>query len=216
MGTKSGAADRARRRIAEDDRRVRADIAAARRNSGLSQDAVGAVCGISGSAEGRIESGATRNVDVRTLAAMAAAGGLDLRLRAHPGGDAIRDAAQIRLLERFWPRLHSSLRWATEVPLPNEGDLRAWDAVIRGAGWRLPVEAETVLDDLQALERRLGLKRRDGGIDHVILLVADAHRNRRALAAAPGAFADLPLRTREVLAALRDGRDPGASGIVIL
>jgi hypothetical protein len=50
----------------------------------------------------------------------------------------------------------------------------------------------------------------------VILLVADTPRNRRALAAAPAAFGDLPLRTREILAALRDGRDPGGSGIVIL
>jgi transcriptional regulator with XRE-family HTH domain len=216
MGTKAGVTDRARRRIVEDDRRVRADIAAARRNSGLSQDAVGAACGISGSAEGRIESGLTKTVDVSTLAAIAAAVGLDLRLRAYPAGDAIRDGGQARLLARLRARLDPSLGWSTEVPLPIPGDLRAWDAVIRGAAWRIGVEGETVLDDLQALERRLTLKRRDGDVDHVILLVADTQRNRRAVAGAPAAFADLPLRTREILAALRDARDPGGSGIVIL
>jgi len=216
MGTKSGPADRARRRITEDDRRVRADIAAARRNAGLSQDAVGAACGISGSAEGRIESGVTSIVDIGVLAAMCAVVGLDLRLRAYPAGDAIRDVGQQRLLERLRLRLHPTLRWSTEVALPIEGDRRAWDAVIRGPGWRLPVEAETVLDDLQVLERRLALKQRDGAADHVILLVADTRRNRRALAAAPGAFAALPLRTRDVLRALGAGRDPGGSGIVIL
>jgi transcriptional regulator with XRE-family HTH domain len=216
MGTKSGVADRARRRINEDERRVRADIAAARRNAGVSQDAIGAACGISGSAEGRIETGVTRTVDLRTLAAMAAAVGLDVRLRAYPAGDPIRDAGQIRLLERLRARIHPSLRWSTEVPLPIDGDLRAWDALIRGDAWRIAVEAETVLDDLQAQERRLALKRRDGGEDHVILLVADTRRNRRALASAPGAFADLPLGTREILVALRKGRNPGASGIVIL
>jgi transcriptional regulator with XRE-family HTH domain len=216
MGTKSGVADRARRRINEDERRVRADIAAARRNAGVSQDAIGAACGISGSAEGRIETGVTRTVDLRTLAAMAAAVGLDVRLRAYPAGDPIRDAGQIRLLERLRARIHPSLRWLTEVPLPIDGDLRAWDALIRGDAWRIAVEAETVLDDLQAQERRLALKRRDGGEDHVILLVADTRRNRRALASAPGAFADLPLGTREILVALRKGRNPGASGIVIL
>ena len=100
--------------------------------------------------------------------------------------------------------------------MPVVGDLRAWDAVIRGPGWRIGVEAETVLDDLQALERRLALKRRDGDVDHVVLLVADTRRNRRALAGAPAAFADLPMRTRDILAPLRDARDPGASGIVIL
>jgi transcriptional regulator with XRE-family HTH domain len=216
MGTRSGAKDRARRRIADDDRRVRADIAAARRNSGLSQDDIGAACGISGSAAGRIESGVTRTVDVRTLAVMAAAVGLDLRLRAYPAGDPIRDAGQARLLARLKARLHRSLGWSTEVPLPVPGDLRAWDAVIRGSPWRFGVDAETVIDDIQALERRLALKRRDGDVDHLILLVADTARNRRALASAPASFADLPLRTRAVLAALREGRDPGAGGIIIL
>jgi len=102
------------------------------------------------------------------------------------------------------------------VPLPIEGDLRSWDTMIRGTHWRLPVEAETALDDIQATERRLTLKRRDGEADHVILLVADTRRNRRALAAAPGAFAELPLRTREILADLARGTHPGGSGIVIL
>jgi transcriptional regulator with XRE-family HTH domain len=216
MGTRSGVIDRALRRIAEDDRRVRADIAAARRNSGLSQDSVGAACGITGSAEGRIESGATRTADIRTLAAMAAAVGLELRVRAYPAGDAIRDAGQARLLERLRARLRPALRWSTEVPLPIAGDLRAWDALIQCPGWRVGVEAETVLDDIQALERRLALKRRDGDVDHVILLVADTRRNRRALAGATANFADLPMRTREILVALRDRRDPGQSGIVIL
>ena len=163
----------------------------------------------------RLETG-SRRVTVREFAAYGAAVGLDVRLRAYPAGDPIRDAGQSRLLERFRTRLHPSLRWSTEVPLPIEGDLRAWDATIRGRNWRLAVEAETVLDDLQALERKLALKRRDGGLDHLILLVADTRRNRRALASAPGAFADLPLRIREVVRALAAGRDPGGSGIVIL
>ena len=150
------------------------------------------------------------------VAALGAVVGLEVRLRAYPAGDAIRDAGQVRLLERLRARLHPSLRWRTEVPLPIEGDLRAWDAVIGGKTWQLALDAETVIDDIQALERRLALKRRDGGVDHVILLVADTARNRRALTSAPAAFADLPLRTREILAALRDERDPGGSGIVIL
>ena len=200
----------------EDERRVRADISSARRNSGLSLATVGRACGLSRSAAGRIENGDTIEVSTGRLACLGAAVGLDVRLRAYPAGDPIRDAGQIRLLERLRARLHASLRWSTEVPLPIEGDLRAWDAVIRGRDWRRPVEAETVLDDIQALERRLGLKRRDGGEDHLILLVADTIRNRRALAAAPGAFADLPLKTREILAALSKGEDPGGSGIVVL
>ncbi|HEX2756761.1 MAG TPA: helix-turn-helix transcriptional regulator [Candidatus Limnocylindrales bacterium] len=215
MTTRHGPVARAVERALEDEARVRADLARARRGSGISREIVGKACGLSRTGIERIESG-TRRSTIRELAAFGAVVGLDVRLRAFPAGDPIRDAGQVRLLERLRVRLHPSLRWSTEVPLPMEGDLRAWDAVIRGRAWRLPVEAETVLDDVQATERRLALKQRDGGEDHVILLVADTRRNRRALAAAPGAFADLPMRTREILAALGDGRRPAASGIVIL
>ena len=83
-------------------------------------------------------------------------------------------------------------------------------------GWRAGIEAETVIDDTQALDRKIALKRRDGGADLVILVVADTPRNRRALAAASSAFADLPLRTRAILAALRAGGAPAGSGVVLL
>ena len=124
------------------------------------------------------------------------------------------------LLERLRVRLHPSLRWRTEVPLPIDGDLRAWDAEIRGRDpqpWRARVEAETRIADGQALERRLGLKLRDDPDGHLILLVADTRANRRALATlAPGLKALLPHGTREILSALRAGRDAGASGVVIM
>ena len=64
------------------------------------------------------------------------------------------------------------------MPLPNAGDRRAWDAVIGIARVRIGVEAETRARDEQELERRLSLKRRDGGVDHVILLLADTRSNR--------------------------------------
>jgi transcriptional regulator with XRE-family HTH domain len=215
MTSRSGPVAWALRIAAEDDRRVRADIARARRGAGLSQADVGRPCGLSRSTEARTESG-NRRATIEELACLGATVGLDVRVRAYPRGDAIRDAGQARLLERLRVRLAPALRWSTEVPLPITGDPRAWDAVIRGAGWRIGVEGETVLDDMQAVERRVALKRRDGQVDHVVLLVADTPRNRRALAATPASFRDLPLRTRAVLAALRDGRDPGASGIVVL
>jgi hypothetical protein len=88
--------------------------------------------------------------------------------------------------------------------------------MIGGSGWRVAVEAETVVHDTQALERKLALKTRDGGVDHVLLLVADTRRNRIAIASAPAAFTGLQLRNRQVLRDLEAGRDPGASGLVIL
>ena len=202
--------------MADDDRHVRSDIGLARRAAGLSHDAVGAACGISGSTAWRIEHGMTRSVDVMVLACLGAAVGLDVRLRAFPAGDPLRDAGQQRLLERLRVRLHPAVGWRTEVPLPIGNDRRAWDAMIRGIGWLIAVEAETVLDDLQAVERRIALKQRDGSIEHVLLLVADTRRNRRALAAHPNAFPGFSRDARAVLRALAAGRDPGCSAIVLL
>ena len=102
------------------------------------------------------------------------------------------------------------------MPLPIPGDRRAWDALIRGEGWIMAVEAETVLDDLQAVERRITLKQRDGGVDHVIILVADTRRNQRALAAAPNAFPGFGREARAMLRALAAGRDPLGSCVVLL
>jgi hypothetical protein len=79
------------------------------------------------------------------------------------------------------------------------------------------VEAETRLADGQALERRIALKIRDGGPGHVLLLVADTRGNRVALTTLREAHREqFPLDGRHVLQALREGRDPGASGVVIL
>jgi hypothetical protein len=67
-----------------------------------------------------------------------------------------------------------------------------------------------------ALDRKIALKLRDRGVDLVIPLVADTPRNRRAFAAAHAGFADLPLRTRAILRALRAGNEPRRSGVVLL
>ena len=216
MAVKAGPTARARQRADEDDRRVRLEIGRARRAAGLSHDAVGAACGISGSAAWRIEHGITKRVDIRTLACLGAVVGRDVRFHAFPAGDAIRDAGHVRLLDRLRGRLHPGLGWRTEVPIPIANDGRAWDALIRAGDWVVGVEAETVLDDFQAVERRLALKARDGGLELVILLVGDTRRNRRVLAAAPNAFPGLARDARTCLRALAAGERPPASTIVVM
>ena len=141
MGRTSVQVDRARRRISTDLRRTIEDVVAGRRAAGLSLRSVAAACGVSPSAIDRMESHRADSVDLVLLASIAASVGLDLRLRAYPAGDAIRDAGQQRLLGRLHARLHPGLGWQMEVPLPIDGDLRAWDAMILGRAWRRPVEA---------------------------------------------------------------------------
>jgi len=105
----------------------------------------------------------------------------------------------------------------TEVPVGPAGDLRAWDAIVQIGHEIIAIEAETRLRDLQALERRLALKMRDGGIGVLILLVSATRSNRRILSVHREALRGLaPLDSREVLGALRRGHAPKASGLVIL
>ena len=216
MPTRERPADRGRRRAAEGRARLAADIRRARVGSGLSLRDVGAAARVEPTRIWRFERGLPGNLRLEDIGAIAAVVGLDLAIRTYPAGDPVRDAAHVRLLERFCRELPPSLTWRTEVPLPRPGDLRAWDALVGRGSWRAGVEAETVIDDAQAVDRRVALKKRDGFVDHVILLVADTRRNRRALAAGAGTFADLPLRTRDLLRNLRAGSEPAGSGIVVL
>jgi hypothetical protein len=50
----------------------------------------------------------------------------------------------------------------------------------------------------------------------VLILVADTRRNRQALRAAPAALQGFDLNSRTVLRALREGRSPGRTAIVML
>jgi transcriptional regulator with XRE-family HTH domain len=209
-------ADRGRRRARGDTAVIAGDLYRARTSSGLSLRTVSAASGIDHTRLWRFERGAATELTLPDIAAVGAVVGLDVRLRAYPAGDAIRDAGQQRLLERLHTRLHPSLGWQTEVALPIDGDRRAWDALIRGERWKCGVEAETVLADVQAVERRLALKIRDGGVDKAILLVADTRRNRHALAGAPAALTWLDRDARSVLHALRNGDQPSESAIMFL
>lgn len=183
----------------------------------MSQAAVAAAAGVAHTTVGRIERDRLPGVSIDVLARIGSAVGLDLVVRVYPAGDPVRDAAQVGLLERLRQRLPAAIPWHTEVPLPIPGDLRAWDAVLGLPGRLTALEAETRLSDLQAMERRINRKRRDGGIDRVVILVADTRANRRALALGrEGLRASFPLDTREVMAALDEGRQAPASGIVIL
>jgi transcriptional regulator with XRE-family HTH domain len=217
MATRERPADRGRRRARESLARTAADFRAARISAGLSLRHVAAAVGVSHTQVRRFEHGSLEDPSIMFLGAACAVVGLELAARAYPAEGGLRDRAQLALLGRLRERLHPSLSWRTEVPLPIPGDLRAWDAEIRGTDWMSRVEAETAIRDRQALDRRVMLKLRDDGPCHLLLLVSDSRTNRAALPLvreALGAVAPLPARA--MLAALAAGRNPGGGSVVML
>ena len=193
------------------------EVREARLAGGLSQGQAGGAVGMSRSQFGRIERAEIPGLTFDQAARAAAAVGLKLVARGYPDGDPVRDAGQLRLLERLRACLAPGTSWQVEVPMAIPGDLRAWDAVARVASTRIGIEAETRLRDVQAVARKIELKRRDGDVDDVILLVADTVANRRTLTEHRLALRpSLPLDGHAVLRALRAGRPIGASGIVVL
>jgi transcriptional regulator with XRE-family HTH domain len=192
----------------------------ARVAAGLSLRAAAAASGCPKSQLWRFERGEIDRVSLADLGAWFSVLGMDLSMKVYPVADPLRDAASQRLLERLRAELHPGLGWRTEVPLPLEGDLRAWDAEIRGSEprpWRCRVEAETRITDAQALERKLSLKLRDDPGGHLILLVADTRTNRAAMPALRSGFRELfTAGAGDVLKALREGLEPPGNAILLM
>ncbi len=172
--------------------------------------------GVSHTLIGRIERGEASSLSIELAARTAAVLGLELSVGLHPAGPPVRDRAHLALIERMRIRVASSLRWRTEVPIPVAGDLRSADVVVAGASFGVLVEAETRLYDVQALERRIGAKQRDLGLERVVLLLADTAFNRRTVARIPELARRFPISARACLRALAEGRDPGGDAIVFL
>lgn len=193
------------------------EVRQARLDHDLSQAVASGAIGMSKSAWSRLERGEALRLPLLDLARAAAAVGLDLSVRAFPGGRPVRDIAHLRLLERFRGALGPGAHWQTEVPLPIAGDQRAWDARVLVPGARIGIEAETRARDAQGLQRRLALKRRDGGVDHVVLLLADTRHNRTFMRAAGSGFmADFPVPGQVAMVRLSAGQDPLGSAVVLL
>lgn len=204
--------------LASDLRRtVAVELRTSRLQSGLSLDDVALATDLSKAEVSRVERGLAPWVRLGTICRIATVLGLTPSIRLYPDGPPLRDAAHAELLARLRHELPPTLQWRTEVPLPIPGDRRAWDATIHGGGWWVAVEAETRLLDLQALERRVALKRRDAGEPSVILVINDPRPNRAILEAARESLRTaFPLDARHILGALRAGRAPTAGGLLRL
>lgn len=196
--------------------RTATELLNARRAAAISQRELGRQVRVSHSKIGKAERGEPNQLTIELAAKMAAVLGLQLSVTLHPDGSPVRDAAHVALLARFRARLAPGMRWRTEVPIPIDGDRRSVDAVVENLAVRAMIEAETRIDDVQGLERRVNAKQRDLGIARVILLVADTRHNRTIVANIPAIRTRFPVSTRACLSALGRGRDPGGDALVFL
>jgi transcriptional regulator with XRE-family HTH domain len=196
---------------------ILAELRSARLDRGLAGADVAREVGISQSQYSRIERGLTESLSIGEASTLLAAVGLDLSVRAYPGGQPLRDAAHAALIGRFRAELHPSLRLITEVPFPGPGDRRAWDVVVLGTDWRHGVEAETRPRDRQGLERRMVLKERDGDVSSMSLLLLDSRYNRDFVRAHRDVLAErFAVPGKRALELLRAGVNPGGNSIILL
>jgi hypothetical protein len=189
---------------------------------GTSYAEIGRAVRLGGGQVAQICRGRSPGLSIVRASQLLAVLGLELSARAYPAGPAIRDVGQVALLARLRARLGPGLDWRTEVPVievPEAGfiDRRAWDAGIDGPGWEVRIDAETHIGDLQAVQRRVALKQRDGGVACVVLLLAETrhHRLLRRLAR-DSLTAQFPVPARRALGALSEGRHPGGSALIVL
>jgi len=186
---------------------------------GQSQAHVAVAARITRNRYGEVESGRCRSVTVAELHRLAAVLGLSISLRAYPAGPAVRDVGHARRLTAFLESVAAPLSYRVEVPLPQRLDrteLRAWDSVVYGNGVRTAIELEMRIRDVQAVRRRIDLKRRDDPTERFLLLLAGTRSNRRVMTEFAALFADLPaLRAGEVRKALQRGEHP-PSGLLFV
>lgn len=193
------------------------DIRVARLMAGRRQCDVARAVGTSVARISRLERGLVRTVSHRQLTLVAAAVGLKLYVRTYPSTRRVLDEPQLLLLAELRRRSDPRWQWATEVPMPIAGDLRAADARATIPGCTITIELWTRLADVQAQTRAALLKARDLRADRCLVVLAATRANRQALSAAGrDSLASFPLGTRDVLRALAEGRDPGDNGLILL
>jgi hypothetical protein len=168
----------------------------------------------------RIEAGRTETTVVR-LSEMASVLGLELSVGLHPLGDPIRDKGHQALGRRFDAIPARAWRSTSETLLPNPGDQRSWDRLLRLTTsverHLVGVDLETRIRDIQALVRRTRQRERDGGVDKILLVLSDSATNRSLVDQLRDALgAEYHTSPRAVLACLRRGEPLLGSGVILV
>jgi transcriptional regulator with XRE-family HTH domain len=215
MATRERPLDRGRRLGRQAAIRLIGELRQERIKADVSQRAMAGQLGWSQARYWRFEN-ATEAV-LGEVSAVAAILGLELSSSLHRVNDALADRGQLALLARFRLILSPSIKVFTEALLPNPGDRRSWDMLLRIAAQIVGVEAETKVRDVQATVRKVRGRERDGGADELLIVLADTRANRATreelLAALGERFATPPRLLRE---ALRHGRPLPGSGVLLV
>ncbi len=218
VATKQTRADRGRTRGKEVVTKLVAELVQARRSAGLSQKQLASLAGWSQAGVSRFEH--LENITEISFIEVAIAAsvlGKELGANLYPLGEPIRDRGHQALIGRFRGLLSKAWNVVAELPLPGVGDLRAWDLVLRVTRCVVGVEAETRLRDVQSFVRRIRQRERDGGVDAIVIVLAESTHNRAILPQLLEALgAGYETSPRQLLAALREGTPLAGGGVVLL
>lgn len=144
--------------------------------------------------------------------------GLRPRLALYRVDEGIRDRGAQRLIGRFCEILAPVWAVAREAPFPTLGDLRSWDVLIRlEHAYRVGIEAETRLRDIQELVRRIRQRELHGRVDQILIVLSNSAHNRlhadELRAALGSAYETSPHALR---AARGNGQALPGSGVILL
>jgi len=197
---------------------LRREVREAHLTAGVAQAQVARSLGRSRQWVSHFERGRVSQVGIRQAARLAAMVGLNLTLNLYPSGARLRDAGQLRPLNRFLAEVRAAWRIDLEVPVTDDRrDQRAFDAVLRRPGQIVAVEAYSRLVDFQAQARVARLKLAASGIERFVIVLNATRANRQALIQAGPVLRDaFPLGSRPTLHALRRGQNLAGDGVVLI
>jgi transcriptional regulator with XRE-family HTH domain len=220
MATRESKLQRGRRRGRDLMARMLNELRLRRSTLSVSQAQMAQELGVSQAQLWRIEAGQIGDLTVVRLAEMASVLGLEPSITLHDVDDPIHDKGQQPLARRFEALLAPVWSVTSEALLPMPGDRRAWDKLLRLRGPEpclVGADLETRIRDIQALVRRTRLRERDGGVDHILIVLSASATNRRLVDDLRDALGpEYATPPRRILAALRAGRPLPGSGVLLI
>jgi transcriptional regulator with XRE-family HTH domain len=214
-------ADVGQDRAGELARRFGAELRLARMSAGLTQKQVAVRSGVSQQIISQAERG-DAGLSLIARCRMTAAVGHELGLRLFPvDGVALRDSGQLAMAQAIVSVLHGSWSARFEAPVAA-GDRRAADVLLTRTDEIVEIEIERTLVDLQGQLRAGQLKRRSIAEQsnvpvRLIMAVPDSARIRAKVAPFEDVIARaLPVASREIASALRNGRAIGGDGLLFV